>query len=253
MPSKRVQLMTAGIATTTSGSFLLSKTPISAVHRIAPPVLERMPTHLPDPDWRVLQQPSGSGQQSCTEMQEKIDQLTENLRLAHEHIHTRDAIIEGAHAQLVIQDMYGAKLNQALYAKEHQLENDHTKLFPEGKGRHLTNSGFIKELDRVDEVRRKNLEAKNQHKMAKQQRRVEKELIEARWKDIVTQHKHAVDGWRQECERLITEGVAKKDLPKPPKRPLKPKPAVGNADMIVNQASGSTADVGDDSSSDGEE
>ncbi|PCH43358.1 hypothetical protein WOLCODRAFT_76096 [Wolfiporia cocos MD-104 SS10] len=250
-PSKRIRLMTAGIASTASGSFLLSKTPINAMHNIAPPVLERVPMQLPNPDWGMLQQPSG--QQSHTEMQHKIDRLTENLHLAHEHTHARDAIIEGAHAQLVIQDMYGEKLNQALYTKEHRSETDRTKLFPEGRGRHLNNVGFIEELDRVDKVRRKSSEAKGQRKMAKQQKKVEKELIEPRWKGILTQHKRAVDGWKQECERLIMEGVAKKDLPKPPKQPLKPKPAVGQADTAMNQAGGNTADVGDDVSSDGEE
>ncbi|PCH35598.1 hypothetical protein WOLCODRAFT_156299 [Wolfiporia cocos MD-104 SS10] len=129
--------------------------------------------------------------------------------------------------------MYGEKLNQALYMKDHRSETDHTKLFPEGKGRHLTNVGFIEELDCVDEVCRKSSEAKGQRKMAKQQKKVKKEFIKAKWKGILTQHKRVVDGWKQECKRLIMEGVAKKNLPKPPKWPLKPKPAVGQADTVT--------------------
>ena len=65
----------------------------------------------------------------------------------HMSIQICNAIIEGDQAQMVVQDMHLGKLQSALYGKENKKRDDRTKLFPEGKGRHLTNTEFIAQLE----------------------------------------------------------------------------------------------------------
>jgi len=50
---------------------------------------------------------------------------------------------ERANAQLVVQKAHLNKLNQVLHTKENKKKSDHTILFAEGFGRHLTNDESI--------------------------------------------------------------------------------------------------------------
>ena len=45
--------------------------------------------------------------------------------------------------------------------------------------------------------------------------------MQSLWKSRKEEHDKAVAEWTEECQRLTTEGVKKKDLPKKPARPLK--------------------------------
>jgi hypothetical protein len=62
-PSKRMRLLYGALASTSSGSMLVSKTRVTSAYKIAAPVLEVLP-ELPAPDWRMLQKPPDSGYRS---------------------------------------------------------------------------------------------------------------------------------------------------------------------------------------------
>ncbi|KIM87837.1 hypothetical protein PILCRDRAFT_62994, partial [Piloderma croceum F 1598] len=57
----------------------------------------------------------------------------------------QEHIIKGANAQLIVQDIFSIKLNSALNIKENEKADDCTKLFPGGKGQHLTGEDFIQQ------------------------------------------------------------------------------------------------------------
>jgi hypothetical protein len=61
-------------------------------------------------------------------------------------------------------------------------------------------------------------------KKAKQEVRRAEECLEAEWKQLVTDYVMAVEKWVGWCLELKPAGTKTKDLPKRPKRPLKPKP-----------------------------
>ena len=60
--------------------------------------------------------------------------------------------------------------------------------------------------------------AKQKARSAKKSR---KNALQSLWKSRKEEHDKAVAEWTEECQRLTTEGVKKKDLPKKPARPLK--------------------------------
>ena len=72
-------------------------------------------------------------------LEKEIRTLTESLHFANIHRYAQQDVIEKAHAQLIVQNIYATKLNEALNVKEKGMEKEdnHTKLFPDGKGRHL--------------------------------------------------------------------------------------------------------------------
>ncbi|KAI9570836.1 hypothetical protein HD554DRAFT_1993899, partial [Boletus coccyginus] len=92
-PSKRMHLMTAVMAHTSLGSFLVGQDPITSASHITHPVLEKPPT-IPHPDWFLLRIPAP---------QSKI------LYNAKHHIQSHDLIIEAAHAQMIMQELFVKK------------------------------------------------------------------------------------------------------------------------------------------------
>jgi hypothetical protein len=194
-----------------------------ASHIIKPPVLEKPPL-LPEPDWSLLDSLSDeNGYQSQMQLWERIVQLTESLKHAWQHITACNLIIEGAQAQLVVQGMALAKMKASVEAKENKKASDHTHLFPGGKGLVLTDSEFVKKLEERKRVKDDKEEGKHQQKVARVERRVEKEDLEVKWKKMKEDHELAMEKWKTECAWLTNEGMQKKQLPKKPIRPLKPK------------------------------
>jgi hypothetical protein len=64
---------------------------------------------------------------------------------------------------------------------------------------------------------------KEQWKATKESRKVEKERLEQRWKEMLEAHACEVAEWDKRCRALQEQRVMIKELPKKPKRPLKPK------------------------------
>ncbi|KAH9935436.1 uncharacterized protein B0H18DRAFT_1092169 [Fomitopsis serialis] len=193
-PSKRARLMSENLAKLSSGSFLISRTPLTSSQTITPPIFGKVP-RLPEPNWSLLSTPLADP--SKAEMQDRIKCLTESLRLVCE------TALEAAQAQL--------KLNQALHTKENKGKTDRAVLFEDRKGRHLTNREFIE--GRMEEAAAK-VQRANMHKTKK----TETTILQERWKQLCEEHAHTRDAWEKECERLQAEGVAKKHLPKAPKK-----------------------------------
>jgi hypothetical protein len=78
-------------------------------------------------------------------LEQRVEELTSNLKLARQHTNARDLMIEGASAQLVFQSMYLNKLNEALNFKENRKKEGRT-IFFDGKAVALTADEFEEKL-----------------------------------------------------------------------------------------------------------
>jgi hypothetical protein len=117
-PSKRTRLMTTTLAGTSSGSFLVSDAVINSQNSILPPMPEGPPS-IPKPNFAHLDPTKPDpNDQTNSQLIARMEQLTADLALAKQHIAARDGIIEGTHAQLVVQNFFVLKQNEALHLKE---------------------------------------------------------------------------------------------------------------------------------------
>ena len=144
-PSKRMRLMYGTLASTSSGSILVSKARMTSTYPVMKPVLEALP-ELPQPDWSLLKDPEPSIYQTRDMLEARNKELTNNLRNSQMIIRARELIDQRQTAQLVIQHAHLTKLNQSLHAKENKKTTDRTILFPGGFGRHLTDPEFGQQL-----------------------------------------------------------------------------------------------------------
>ncbi|KAJ7696965.1 hypothetical protein B0H17DRAFT_895506, partial [Mycena rosella] len=106
-PSKRMRMMTSTLGGTASGSFLISKAPVTSRSHIAPPVLEGAPI-LPMIDWNLLRRsrPEDIETLSAQALRERVNALTSSLAITQQHLLARDGMIEAANAQLVVQNIF---------------------------------------------------------------------------------------------------------------------------------------------------
>ncbi|KAF8056593.1 hypothetical protein FPV67DRAFT_1431310 [Lyophyllum atratum] len=226
-PSKRMRLLTTSLASTASGTYLVDKTPMTASQAsllITGPVLER-PLPLPEPDWSLLDLRMDEACDTRPEMMSTMDELTESLCLAKQQIRARDLVIEGAQAQLVVQSMTLKKMKESMEAKEKKKKTNRTTLFPGGKGVVLTDPEIVKLLEDKRQSKEDEEEGRKQRQMDRAGKKAEREKLEERWQEMKATHERAVEKWEEGCVRLTMAGTIKKDLPKRPVRPLKPKPA----------------------------
>lgn len=224
-PTNRMRLMTSSLAGTSSGSFLVGKPRIMSAQTITSPVFDRTTT-IPDPDWNLLHPRASGSNQTKEELKETIKKLTLSLDLSRQQIAAKDSVIEGANAQLAVQSVYNKRLNEALNTKENKKETDRTKLFPEGKPRILTDDKFHHEVSEVKRAREVEVAAKALRAVGREDKRVLKAAAAVEWAACMEAHKKAATVWEAECKLLRGQGMKVKDLPKKPKRPVKPKPAV---------------------------
>ncbi|KAJ7719003.1 hypothetical protein B0H16DRAFT_1337013 [Mycena metata] len=233
-PSKRMRMMTSALGATASGSFLISKAPVTSLSHIAPPVLER-PQILPTPDWNLLREshPEDIETLSAQALRERVNRLTSALALSQQQLVAREGMIEAANAQLVVQNIFVGLQSEALHAKETKKskKREKVKVFVDGKGRHLTDKEFIDSLEREKAEKAAEESAKADRAQAREDRKAAKAELEERWKRIKADHDKAVARWETECAMLAADGVRKKDLPKKPKRAKKPElPKVGESE-----------------------
>ncbi|PPR01047.1 hypothetical protein CVT26_015689, partial [Gymnopilus dilepis] len=134
----------------------------------------------------------------------------------------RDLIIEGAHAQLVLQNLHLQKANQALNKQENKKKNDRALLFA-GRAQVLTSQEFRAKVAEQNAAR----EAAAAEKAKKADARLAKKnamvLIEEEWARIKHDHEQAVKAWEIECQKLKDENVPKRSWPPKPRRARKPK------------------------------
>jgi hypothetical protein len=224
-PTKRMRIMAGALAGTSTGSFVIDKPRITSAQVIGSPVFER-PAIIPDPDWSLLQQPPTGSSQTKTELKEQIAKLTLSLNLLRQQIAAKNSAIEGANAQLAVQAVYNSRLNEALNTKENKKENDRTKLFPQGKPRILTSDQFFAEVSESKRGREEEAAAKATRAVERENKKVSRAAADVAWKSQLEVHKLAVTAWEAKCVVLWGNGMKVKDLPKKPKRPVKPKATV---------------------------
>ena len=130
-PTKRGGILQKRLASSSSGSFLVDGAKITSSQLIAPPVHEGT-ADIKQPDWLVMWKQDT--QKTKPEMEAYIGELIRELETAQKCVAVQNSVIEGQHAQLVLQVLQLVKQNEVLHVKENTKENDHTKLFPGGGG-----------------------------------------------------------------------------------------------------------------------
>ncbi|KAH6904828.1 hypothetical protein BKA70DRAFT_1108807 [Coprinopsis sp. MPI-PUGE-AT-0042] len=219
-PSKRMRLMSASLGATQS-SYLVSREPLTSTPNIFTPMLEALP-ELPKPDWSLLDLSGPSGDyQSRTQLEERIQALTSSLSSAQNQLKAQNLIIEGAHAQLVVQDMILNKQNQTLEAKGKKKNDDRTILFPGGYGRCLTSDEFTALVDAQAAALDKKAEEKRKRAELRQQKRSRKDLVDSRWREAQEKYKDLKAKHEEQCRALLAAGTRKRDLPPGPERVYK--------------------------------
>ncbi|KAG6809803.1 hypothetical protein H0H92_014685 [Tricholoma furcatifolium] len=163
-PTKRMRSLYTALCSTSSGSFLVSKAPLTS----ATPIIQTV------------------------------------------HHKAQNMIIEGAHAQLVVQNLHLQKLNGALHKKETRKKNDRALLLDE-KAQVLSSDEFLAQL--THQVERQEEEAAQRARNA-ETRASKREVIahvEEEWMRIKEAHAANVSAWETECQKLGLEGVPKKE------------------------------------------
>jgi hypothetical protein len=221
-PSKRMRILYGGLASTSSGSFLVAKTRMTSADKIPAPVFEPLP-ELPKPDWTLLQGPPPSTYQSREMLEQTNRELTEHLARSRDIIRAHETMEESREAQIIIQHAYLTKANESLFAKENKKKDDRTVLFEKGMGRHLTDPQFAELLQKHEREKQEAAANKQQRKAGREAGKAARAALEAEWKVMVANHEKDVAEWKVQCERLRAENMRARDLPKKPARPKKPK------------------------------
>ena len=221
-PSKRMRILYTALSSTSSGSFLVSKTPLTSSTPIAAPVLEAIPP-LPLPDWSLAYEDPATTPKTYRVLLKENKLLKTHLQRAHTLSCAQDSIIEGSSTTMVVQNMHLCKLNGALYGQEAEKTSKRTFVINSSKGQ-VYSDDTIREGLFVQEERKKALAAEKRSKADGRAAKKEAQVkLEEEWKRIKIIHEEATRIWKADCDRLASEGVPKKNWPKGPIRPRKPK------------------------------
>ncbi|KIJ23158.1 hypothetical protein M422DRAFT_276329 [Sphaerobolus stellatus SS14] len=221
-PSGMTRVLISRLSATTSGSFLISESPLKSSIPVQTPILESPPA-LPMPNWDVTNVSLELTEYTKEELGEIIIELAQELTSAQAHLLARDGSITRLQAQLIIQNIHLLKMNKALQAKERGKEKDtRLQMFPGGFGCVLTDDDVIALQDETAARKR----AKETHRKRKMKEKQDKEQILAeqkrQWDLIREEYAEATAAYKQECARLKGLGVKRGSWPKPPKRGRKP-------------------------------
>lgn len=171
-PTKWGSILQKGLASSSSGSFLVDSAKITSSQLIFAPVHEGT-ANLKEPDWSVM-----CTQKTKPKMETYIEELVHGLKTAQTLVAVQNSIIEGQQAQLVLQNLQLVKQNEVLHMKENTRENDCTKLFLGGRGRHLTGDDFHEAQVETERDKRVKETAKELRKDKKAFQKKRKEEIE---------------------------------------------------------------------------
>jgi len=130
-------------------------------------------------------------------------------------IRYRERREEANSAMLVVQDMTLQKMNESLNAKENK-KSKKNKVFAGGKGRHLTHHESISALRDEQDAQKEAARQKEMRQDKRERSKVEKARLELKWNTIKEAHVVSLMRWEEECTKLTSEGVLKKNLPKKP-------------------------------------
>ncbi|KAJ3991150.1 hypothetical protein F5050DRAFT_1534024, partial [Lentinula boryana] len=185
-PSKRMRITAANLAATSSGSFLVSKSPYNSQTPF-PRLLDWTIVNLPRPDWSLTRISADPDQYNGKEaMGHAIGKLTLNLKNAKDHHNVFCENQEIFAAQTVIQDMTLAKMSRVVYEQEEEkkLRKSTFALPDPGYGRIWTDEAIVQAMrDHRDNEARKKAE-KDLGAKKRETKRSQKAEIERRWKEI---------------------------------------------------------------------
>jgi hypothetical protein len=114
-------------------------------------------------------------------------------------------------------------MNESLHAKENKKPKKN-KVFARGKGRHLTHHESISALREEQDAREEAARCKEMRQEKRERSKAEKTRLESEWNTIKGAHIMSLTQWEEDCMKLTSEGVLKRNLPKKPTQPLKPQP-----------------------------
>ncbi|RXW14228.1 hypothetical protein EST38_g11623 [Candolleomyces aberdarensis] len=207
------------ILSTSLGSVLISKVKITSATAVTPPVLEEIPP-LPQPDWS-LTNPAPS-QKSYQELQRENEELRAHLQRASMVHKAQQGVIEGAHAQMIVQNLHLNKLNSALHGKEKQRKSNRTLIIDSTKGQVYTSDEVSQGLLAQEKRKQQKLDDKKARARMRAAKKDAQAKLEEEWTKIKAHHEQNVAEWKGACEKLQQQAVAKKKWPKAPTRPRKP-------------------------------
>ena len=221
-PTKRLQTLYSALGSNEEHRFLVSKSPLTSTMPITAPVLERHP-HIPPPDWSLTKEPPPQIWKSHQQLEYENLNLKSNLTIAHQHARAQDSIIQGAHAQLVVQNLHLQKLNVALNANEGKKKKNECAILFEGKGQLFTSDNFFQKVE-DQKAKKEAAAAKKISNAASWVARKEAQAkLDAEWARLKKNHKEASNAWKLTCDALKEQQIPKKSWPKAPTHPKKPK------------------------------
>ena len=230
-----MKVLRASLASSSSASYLVSGSRISADARVITPQREE-PEPFLEPDWNSLLDP-GVAHLGEEDLVRKVNELQRGLLLARDCLRAREAVIESAHATNIILELTCQRQRATLHRKEEaKLEKrDKRTLSGDGKAHVVTDDDFIQVLEEIEEKAKEEEEGKERRKEARAKAKESKIAEKEAWERALEEWKSEKEVWEEECEQLKEDGCLKKDLPKAPKRPRK-------ADVIAALDEGSSED-----------
>jgi len=231
--TKRLRTLYGALGFNEEHQFLVLKSPLTSATPITAPVLEGAP-HIPPPEWSPAKGPPPQIWKSRQQLEYEILNLKSNLTIAHQHVQAQDSIIQGAHVQLVVQNLHLRKPNFALNTNKGKKKNEHTILF-EGKGQLFTSDTFFQKVE-DQKAKKEAAAAKRISNAALRMARKEAQAkLDAEWARLKKNHEEASNAWKLTCDALKEQRIPKKSWPKAPTCPKKPKLPSGHADGKDNE------------------
>jgi len=211
-PSKQMWILYTALNSTLSGSFLVSKTPLTSSIPIAAPVLEAVP-QLHHPDWSLAYGNPAVTPKTYQDLQEENELLKKHLQQAYILSRAQNGIIEGSSATMVIQNIHLCKLNSALYGKETEKTSKHTLVIDTRKGQVYSEDAICEGIFMQKEKKEGSSSWKADGRAARKDMQAKPK---DEWKRMKIIHDEAMKFWKADCDKLASEGVPKKNWPKTP-------------------------------------
>jgi hypothetical protein len=135
-------------------------------------------------------------------MEKQIEELTDSLCHAQIQVQAQNSIIEGAHAQLVVQDLYLGHLNDSVNVHEKKKASNCTRVFPDGQGHLLTADQFQEKLVKAAEITQAKTAAQERAKAKRKAKKAIQQAVDDLWNVQAEEHKQALQTWEAECVEL---------------------------------------------------
>ena len=238
-----MKILRASLASTSSSSYLVSSSPVTADARIIAPQREE-PEPFTEPDWNSLLDLDLAHPEEG-DLLHKVKELQSGLMMARDCLWAREAVIESAHATNVILELTCQRQQTTLHRKEAaklEKKDKHT-LFSDGKAHVVTDEDFILALEEIEEREKEREEGKEKRREARVKAKEYKMVEKKAWEQALEEWKLGRKAWEEVCAQLREAGCRRKDLPKAPKRPKK-------ADVLAVLTEGSERESEESDSSD---